>query len=106
MINIALQIYRSSTNKTAMPEKSLASQPVLASLLVSPMEYLAPLGLSFAFFHIGVCVCYTTSIYINIHFPLEYTFLIDIIPPTPPSGTCNLCLRGRVGSRQPGDVEL
>lgn len=91
-----------------MPEKSLASQPVLASLLVSPMEYLAPLGFSFAFFHIDVCVCvcYTTSIYINIHFPLEYTFLIDIISPPPFSGTCNLCLRGRVGSRQPGDVEL
>lgn len=69
MINIALQIYRSSTNKTAMPEKSLASQPVLASLLVSPMEYLAPLGFSFAFFHIDVCVCVLHNIYLY-----KYTF--------------------------------
>lgn len=52
-----------------MPEKSLASQPVLASLLVSPMEYLAPLGFSFAFFHIDVCVCVLHNIYLY-----KYTF--------------------------------
>lgn len=94
-----------------MPEKPLASQPALASFLVRPMEYLAPLGLNFAFFHIDILIYMYVYIYIihNIYlYKCTFSSGINLSDRhyAPPSGTRNLSLRGRVESRQPGDVEL